>query len=335
MKGKALKHAVIILSMLLLFNLMINCTLAMAKEEKVIRVAHSTSDKYPYHVGLLHFAKRVGELTSGKVMVKIFPNAQLGNEREVLEAIQMGTVDMTVVNGAVVSGFAPSIDVFNLPFIFKNMQQLFKASDGPAGALVAKDLEAVKIKTLSFWSFAERSIFNRKKPINNLDDLKGMKLRVTQSPISIETFNALGALSTPMAYGEVYSGLQQGVIDAAENDPISLLDMKFYEVAPYYSLTRHFMVACPLVINTDLFNKMPKEFQSAIQKAAIEGRDVERKDVLDRLDAAYTKLKDLNVKVNEVSDMNKFKSSVKVVYDTFARKTKNGPKLIQLVEESK
>ncbi|MDR3590210.1 MAG: TRAP transporter substrate-binding protein [Negativicutes bacterium] len=299
-----------------------------------IIAAHATTSDYVYHIGMETFAKSVTAKTNGKVEVKIYPNGQLGtNEREVVEALQLGTVNMTVVNGAVISNFAPRADVFNLPFIFRDVQHLYKASDGEPGNVIAKDLEAKGLKVLAWWSNPQRSMFNSKRPINTLADLKGLKIRVTQSPVSIETFNALGALPTPMAYGEVYSGLQQGVIDGAENDPISVVTMKFNEVAKYYSVTNHFMVACPLLMDMKYFNNLPPDVQTAVQEAAVEGREAMRRYMEQETDKAMQKLASQGAVINKVQDIEPFRKAVEPVYTKFEATL--GKDLIEMVRNVK
>lgn len=305
-----------------------------AQEEKIIiKAAHSTTTDYPYQIGLEKFAESVKEKTNGQVEVQIFPNGQLGsNEREVVESLQLGTVNMTVVNGAVITNFVPKADVFNLPFIFKNTQHLYKTVDGEAGDIVAKELEAKGVKVLAWWSAPERSIFNSKKPIEKLEDLKGLKIRVTQNPVSIATFNALGALATPMAYGEVYSGMQQRAIDGAENDPLSYDTMKFYEVAKYYSITNHFMVACPFIIDLKYFNGLPQEIQQAISEAAVIGRDEMRTYTEKRVEETLKALQEKGAIVNKIEDLSPFRKAVEPVYQEF--ESKIGKDLIDLVRNA-
>ena len=172
-------------------------------EKIIIRAAHVTGTDYPYHIGLEAFAKSVAEKTNGKVEVQIFPNGQLGgDEREVVESLQLGNVTATVVSSAVLANFSPKADIWQLPFFFRDKDHFYKALDGEPGKIIANDLEAKGIKVLSWWNGQPRHIFNSKKTINTLEDMKGMKIRVMQSPVSIATFNALGAIATPMASGE-------------------------------------------------------------------------------------------------------------------------------------
>lgn len=299
----------------------------------VIKAAHTTSTDYPYHIGFEAMAKELKEKSNGAIEMQVFPNGQLGgNEREVVEALQLGNVTMTVVNGAVISNFTPKADVFNLPFIFRDLQHLYKAVDGEPGQIIAKELEAKNLKVLAWYVNPDRHMFSS-KPITKLADMKGMKIRVTQSPVSIKTFNALGALATPMAYGELYSGLQQGVVDGAENDWFGIRGMKFYEVSKHISLTGHFMVACPVMVNLKWFNSLPADQQNAIQNAANAGRDAMRQ----YMDIELKKVEDDVVKkggvIHKVEDIEAFRQAVQPVYKEF--ESVIGKDLIEKVQNIK
>lgn len=296
----------------------------------VIKAAHVAGTDYPYQIGLEAFAKSVAAKTNGKVEVQIYPNGQLGgDERAVVEALQLGNITMTIVNSSVAANFTPKADVFNLPFIFKDQQHLYKASDGEPGKIVAKDLEGKGLKVLSWWNGQQRHMFNSKKPINTLEDMKGMKLRVMQSPVSIATLNALGAMATPMAAGEVYSAIQQGVIDGAENNYLSIRTYKFFEVAKYISLTGHFSEACPLLIDLKFFNKQTPEIQKALLEAAADGQQAMRKYIQEQDTSVENELKAKGVIVNKVEDIESFRKAVIPVYAQF--ESKIGKDLIDMV----
>ena len=293
-----------------------------SKDKKtVIKLAHACSTDHPFHIGVDTFAKSVASKTNGKVEVQIFPNGQLGSdERQLAESLQLGNIHATIVAGGALASFTPKIDVFNLPFIFKDLPHLYRASDGEPGQMVAKDLEAKGLKVLAWFNGQPRSIINSKKPINSLEDLKGMKIRIMQSPVQIATFNALGALATPMAAGEVYSAIQQGVVDGAENHPFSIRSYKWYEVAPYYSLTNHFYEACPLLMDSNTFNSLSPELQKAVLEAAAEGRDAMRKYMEKEFEDDHKDLGTKGVKVNKVENIEPFRQAVEPVYKQFEGK---------------
>jgi tripartite ATP-independent transporter DctP family solute receptor len=265
-------------------------------------------------------AKSLAAKTNGRVEMQIFPNGALGgNEREVVESLQIGTVGMTVVNGAVISNFTPKADVFNLPFIFRDYAHLYKAIDGEPGQIIAKELADKNLKVIAWYVNPERYIFTSRKPVTNLADLKGMKIRVTQSPVSIETFNALGALATPMAFGELYSGIQQGVVDGGENDWFGIRGMKFYEVAKNISLTGHFMVACPVLVNAKWYNELAPDIQKAVQEAAQDGQTAMRQYMEKELAAIRTQVEEKGGKISQVEDLDAWRKAVQPVYSRFEK----------------
>jgi tripartite ATP-independent transporter DctP family solute receptor len=292
--------------------------LGIAQDKIVIKAAHTTSDDYPYQIGLVSMAKALNEKTAGKMEIQVFPNGALGgDERKVLESVQLQTVGMTVVNGAVISNFTKKADVFNLPFIFRDTKHLFAAMDGEPGKIIAGELEKKGLKIIAWYANPDRHMFMTKKQVTKLEDMKGMKIRVTQSPVSIATFKALGALPTPMAYGELYSGLQMGVVDGGENDWFGIRGMKFYEVAKNITLTGHFMVACPLVVNKDWYDKLPVSLKGAFDESAAIGQKAMRDYMINETSKIRKEVESLGGIVIAVSDIEKWRQAVAPVYPEF------------------
>lgn len=289
-----------------------------AQDKLVIKAAHTTSEDYPYQIGFLAMSKALGEKTAGKMDMQIFPNGALGgDERKVLESVQLQTVGMTVVNGAVISNFTKKADVFNLPFIFRDTSHLFAAMDGEPGKIIAGELEKKGFKVVAWYANPDRHLFTTKKQVLKLDDLKGMKIRVTQSPVSIETFKSLGALPTPMAFGELYSGLQMDVVDGGENDWFGIRGMKFYEVAKNISLTGHFMVACPVVVNKAWYEKLSEPLRKSFDEAAAVGQKAMRDYMLAETAKIQKEVEAKGAKVVKVSDIDKWREATKSVYPAF------------------
>ena len=283
-----------------------------------IKAATTTSADYPYEIGLLAMAKYLNDKAPGQFDMQTFPNGALGgDERKVVESVQLKTVTMTVVNGAVISNFTKKADVFNLPFIFRDVDHLFKAMDGEPGKVISSELEAKGLKVIAWYANPDRHIFSRSKAITTLADLKGMKVRVTQSPVSIETFKALGALPTPMAFGELYSGLQQGVVDAGENDWFGIRGMKFYEVAPQISLTGHFMVACPLMVNKAWYDELPADLKKVFDEATAEGQKVMRAYMIDEVAKLRAEVESKGGVVQAVTDIDEWRKASATIYPQF------------------
>lgn len=312
-----MKMRKLLLSSLVILSLGIGGA-AVAQEKIVIKAAHTTSEDYPYQIGFLSMAKALNEKTAGKVDMQIFPNGALGgDERKVLESVQLQTIGMTVVNGAVISNFTKKADVFNLPFIFRDVNHLFSAMDGEPGKIIAAELEKKGFKIVAWYANPDRHLFTTKKQVLKLEDLKGMKIRVTQSPVSIETFKALGALPTPMAFGELYSGLQQEVVDGGENDWFGIRGMKFYEVAKNITLTGHFMVACPVVVNKGWYDKLPDSTKKAFDESAAIGQNAMRDYMVTETAKIRKEVEAKGGKVAEVSDIAKWREATKAVYPMF------------------
>ncbi|MDW7677998.1 MAG: TRAP transporter substrate-binding protein, partial [Bacillota bacterium] len=247
-----------------------------AEAEYVIRVGHTNAPDHYYQWGLEYFAERVAEKTDGRVEILVFPADQLGGQRQEVEGLMIGTHDMVLVSTMVLSNFEPAIGAFDLPFLFSNREHAFKVLDGEIGDEVAAKFEDQGIKLLAYWENGYRYITNSVRPIVVPEDVRGLKIRVPESPVFLSTFTAMGAAATPMAFGEVFSALQLGTVDGQENPAGHVIHNAFYEVQDYISLTGHFYTAQPLAMSKDLYDSLPADIQQAIVEAAIEARDYER-----------------------------------------------------------
>jgi len=244
--------------------------------EKVIKLGHVLDTKHPYHIGSEYFAKRTAELTKGKVEVQIYPSSQLGNERELVEGMQVGTMEMGASTSAVAARFVKEIEIFNLPFLFKDFQHLYKILDSQFGEDINQASQKKGLRILAWWVGGSRSVYAR-KPISDLASMKGMKIRTIESPVVVAAWKALGLIPTPIPFGEVYTALQQGVVDAGEGNVISYESMKFDEVAPYLSHIKYLITVQILLISESFFKGLPGEVQTALIQAGKECVAVERK----------------------------------------------------------
>ncbi len=250
-------------------------TLASAAEF-TLKLGHIADPQNPYAQGAEKFAELVKEKTSGAVEIQVFPSSQLGNQRDLIEGLTFGTVDMTLTSTAVFGNFIPEMGAFDLPFIFRDVEHAYKALD-TVGMEVAKLGEKKGIKTLAMMENGVRHMTNSKRPIREPEDMKGLKIRVMEQPVYIEMMKALGASPTPMAFSELYTALQKGVIDGQENPLAHIYTSRFFEVQPYISLTAHTYSAEPVLISVSSWNKLPEKYQVAMLEAAIEARDWQRK----------------------------------------------------------
>jgi tripartite ATP-independent transporter DctP family solute receptor len=302
-------------------------------EKKVIefKVAHSLTKNTHTHKGLEYFCKLVRERSDGVLQPKLYSGGELGDSRSLLEGLRLGTVQMVSTAVAPLSAFDSKLMLCDLPFIFKDHEQAEKVLDGTIGQQIAADLPAkAKIRVLAYWVSGFRSVFNSKKPIRTIDDLKEMKIRVMETPVHIDTFKALGAIPTPMSFGELYTSLAQGVVDGAENDADAFWSQGFYETCKYYSLTKHSYTAIPLVISEKYYQSLNPDMQQIIQQAAYDARDYERNIARRMNDAAIEKLRAEGIHINSV-DTKPFKNAMKPVYRKYEKVI--GAKILHAVIE--
>ena len=274
------------------------------------------------------WAKKVKEETNGRLTLRVLDSAQLGGERDYIEGMQLGNIEMAQVSTGPISGFIPEFMVCALPYVFQDYDQIKRVLNGPVGQKLFERLEQKGIKGLTWFTNGFRSVFNREKPIQGPDDLKGMKIRVMESPLMVGTLNAMGASATPMAYGELYTALQQGVMDGAENAPGNMLNDKFYEVCKYYTLTEHFAPPGVVAIGMKTYNKLPEDLQEYLVKSAAWLGDYEMAEDQKVQAAALEELEKKGVTINKV-DKTPFIEGVKPVLEQFSEEI--GPEIMDLV----
>ena len=301
-----------------------------AAEKIILKVAQDSSTEHPYQKGLEKFKEVLEAETGGAVEVQIFPSGQLGSEEQAIDGIKLNTLDATVVSAGNLAGFVPEVDLFNLPFIFEDQEGFFRVLDGPVGDMVGRVIEAkTNSVMLGYWTFGTRNAWNGKRPIRTPEDLKGLKIRVMGSPVLLDTFNAFGAQATNMSWGEIYTAVQQGVIDGAESDVVDLLVEKFYEVTKYYSLTEHLIGAAPFIFSKKRYDSLPAHIQVAVLNAGAAAEAAEREAQQSFVDDAIIQLKASGIEFITV-DKDLFKAKVQPVYEKYADQV-GGMDLINLV----
>lgn len=282
----------------------------------VLKLGHGVTTSNTIHTGLEKFAKTVSEKTNGQVEIKIFPNMQLGQERDMVEGLQLGTVDMTMVSTGPLGGFVPAIGVVDLPFLFNSNEHAYKVLDGEVGQGILKQFESKGMVGLSFFENGWRHISTSKKKVITPADLKGMKIRTMENKVHIASFKALGAAPTPMVWGEVYTSLQQGVIDGQENPSVILATNALWEVQKYYALTGHFYTPQVFLMSKKTLDKLPAETQKIIKDAALEAAKYQR-DLSQKQDNTNIELlKSKGMEVYNV-DRKAFQDATKSVYSEF------------------
>lgn len=273
-----------------------------------LKVGHVEPEDRSTHRALLEFKKEVETKSNGSITIEIHPNGALGGDVQMTEAVAMGTLDMALPATSVLVTYSPEFGILDMPYLFNNAENAFAAMDGKVGEYFNGKLEKVGIKNLGYPYNGLRSMTNSVRPINELADLKGLKVRVMESPVFIDFFETLGANATPMSFNELFTGLQQKTVQAQENPPSLIYANKFYEVQNYLSLTEHVNNFLAFLVNKNKFDSLSSEQQDVITNAAKSYIATQRKMELDDTNK-YVKLleTDGGLKVNKVSDENKRK----------------------------
>lgn len=248
------------------------------EEVKSLKLSHGLSLDHPVHQALMFFAERVKERSKGELIVEVYPGGQLGSERQSLELLQLGGLAMTKVSSAVMENFSPKLRVFGYPYIFEDKEHRYKLYDSELGKELLLDGEQYWLRGLTYFDAGSRSFYTKNKPIVTPDDLRGLKIRVMQSPTAISLVKSLGGSPTPVSWGELYTALQQGVVEGAENNLPSFYSSRHYEICKNFSLDEHSAVPDILVISTLIYNKLSLEekkwIQEAAQEAAVKQREL-------------------------------------------------------------
>ncbi|SFE54236.1 TRAP transporter substrate-binding protein [Thermophagus xiamenensis] len=247
------------------------------KEVKVLKLGHGLDTKHSVHIAMEFMAKRVNELSNGKLKIEIYPGGVLGSERESLELLQLGSLDMTKVSSAALEGFVEEYKIFGLPYIFKSREHAFAVLDGPLGQEILNKGEEYWLKGLCFYDAGARSFYSS-TPIQSPEDLKGLKIRVMQSITSFEMVKAMGGSPTPISWGELYTALQGKVVDGAENNPPSFYLSHHYEVCRYYTLNEHTRLPDVLIMSTHALEKLTSQEKDWLMQAVRESVPVQRKE---------------------------------------------------------
>lgn len=237
---------------------------------KSLKLAHSLSQDHPVHQALMFFAQRVEEKSRGELKVEVYPGGQLGSERQSLELLQLGGLAMTKVSSAVMENFSPNLRVFGYPYIFEGKEHRYKLYDSDLGKELLLDGEQYWLRGLTFFDAGSRSFYTKNTPIQTPDDLRGLKIRVMQSPTAIRLIKTMGGSPTPVSWGELYTALQQGVVEGAENNLPSFYTSRHYEICKNFSLDEHSSIPDILVMSTQIYNKLSAEQKKWIQEAADE-----------------------------------------------------------------
>lgn len=329
-RKKVTHRTTMVLFFILVFFLTTGLAGTALAKNRVLKLGHVLPVEHSWHVCASGFAKEVTEKTEGRVTINVFPNGQLGNEKDMVEGLQLGTMQMGLIGGGSFQDLEPKMGVANLPYAWVDHFHAYRAFDGELGEKLLVLLGKKGIKGLAWWENGFRNITNNKRSIYKPEDLKGLKLRVTPIKMRLDTFNALEALPVPMPFTELYSALQQSVVDGQENPLAIIYSNHFYEVQKYLSMTGHIWGTAILVISDRELKKISADDQKIIQEAAFKWRDTQRKMIRDSEADFMEKLKQKGMTVNKV-DKLPFVEKVQPVYKEY--EPIFGKDLIQLIEK--
>jgi tripartite ATP-independent transporter DctP family solute receptor len=249
------------------------------KEDQTVKtfyLAHNMPQTHSVHKGILEFQKALRLKSNGKLDIKIFPDGQLGSEREVLELLQIGSVAITKVSAATLSNFVPEYHVFGIPYLFKDKQHQFNVLEGEVGKSILEKGSKFWLRGLCYYDAGTRNFYTTKKAIRTPEDLKGLKIRVMNNQMAINMINSMGGSATPMAFGELYTAMQQGVVDGAENNAPSFVSSNHYEVSKYYTIDQHASIPDVLLIGTKFWDKLSEQEKKWVQEAAEESAQAQK-----------------------------------------------------------
>ena len=235
---------------------------------KVLRLGHGLDAGHPVHRAMEHMGERLRELSGGGLELRIYPSEQLGSERECLELLQIGSLGLTKVSAAVLESFAPGFRVLGTPYLFDDRDHADRVLDGPVGRRLLESAEPYRLRGLAFYDAGSRSFYTRERPVRSPADLAGLKIRTQESATAMGMVRALGGAATPISWGELYTALQQGVVDGAENNPPSFYLSRHYEVARYYSLDEHTSIPDVLLVSTQVWRRLSETERGWLQEAA-------------------------------------------------------------------
>ena len=302
--------------------------MAAQAQELVLRSSDTHPDGYPTVAAVQYMGELIEERTGGRIGVEVFHSAQLGEEKDTIEQTRFGVIDLNRISMAPFNGLIPETAILSLPYIFRDTDHMHKVLDSQIGQEILDTFTAQDLIALAFYDPGARSFYNRVKPITSIDDLKGMKFRVIQSDVFVDMVAALGANATPMPYGEVYSAIETGVIDGAENNFPCYESSGHYEVAKYYTLDEHMIVPEVLVMSKTAFDKLTPEDQEIVRQAAKDSVPFNREKWAERETASEEKVRAAGVEIIEDIDKAPFIAAMGPVYEKYA----TTPELKSLVE---
>ncbi len=305
-----------VLFFLILSIVLFGISTAQAQSPEIeLKLAETQEKTYPATMGAIEFARLVGERSNGRISVKVFTGGALGSdEKQVLQQVQSGKIDLTRVNISPVTDLAPILNLLQLPYLYEDWDHIHSVIDSEIGAALLSSVEESGLIGLAFYDEGARNFYNSVKPITSIKDLQGMKIRVPQSKLMVEMINSLGAIATPMAFGKVYDALKTNAIDGAENNWPSYKVTKHFEAAKYITEDRHTMAPAFLVGSKNVLNRLAPEDLALIKKAAADSVEYERKIINKKAEETKKDLIAAGIIISKLADRQAFVKAVDPLY---------------------
>ena len=291
-------------------------------QERTIKFAFQNQKEHPQAQGAQKFADLVAAKTNGRIAVKLFPGGTLGGDLQTVSALQGGTVEMTVLNAGILSAQTKEFGIYDFPFLFASPQEADAVTDGPFGKKLLDKLQAKNLVGLGYWELGFRNLTNSKKPLTKAEDIAGLMIRVIQSPIYIDMFNALGANAVPMPFPELYTAMEQKAVDGQENPFSTILSSKFAEVQKHLTITRHMYNPQAVIVSKKFWDSLNPADQKAVTEAMAEATTFQRSVSRSQADVALDELKKAGMQVTEFSpaEVDKLRAKVKPVVEKHSDK---------------
>jgi tripartite ATP-independent transporter DctP family solute receptor len=308
---------------------------ALAQQKLVIKATDVHPLGYPTVEAVVRMGKKLDAATNGRITIQMYPSMQLGGEKEMIEQAQVGALQIARISLGPMGPLVPELNVFNLPFMFRDTAHMEKVIDGPIGDEMLKKLSdhpTAGLIGLCWMNGGTRNVYNGKHPVKTVADLKGLKIRMMGNPLFVDTMNSLGGNGVAMGYDQLVSALQTGVVDGAENNEPSYETGQHYRYAKYYSMTGHLMIPELLVFSKKSWEGPSKDDQALIMKAAKEAQQEQRSLWYDMEKKSVAKMKAEGVQINDVADKKEFQAAVKPVWDKYGA---SQTALIQRIQDVK
>ncbi|WP_246255408.1 TRAP transporter substrate-binding protein [Cyclobacterium plantarum] len=315
------------LGMLFLAAILIGCS--KPGGVRILKLGHGLDTSHPVHEAMLYLAEKAKEKSDGKMIVQVYPNQQLGTERELVELLQIGSLSMTKVSTAAMEGFAPEIKILGQPYLFRDDAHQARVLEGPIGEQLLAAGEKYWLKGLCFYDAGKRSFYTINTPVEKPEDIQGLKVRVMESPTAVNMVQSFGGSPTPVSFGELYTALQQGIVDGAENNPPSLVTSRHYEVCKYYSLNEHTAIPDMMIVSTKVWDILSEEEKIWLQEAADESAVYQFKLWEESVAESMRILEEAGVNIS-YPDKEPFRKAAEKVYETMKI---NDPEMYALVEK--